>query len=711
MDSTPARTLALLLLLALATPALAQESPLEVEVRAGYGRGVFPAGRTCPVHVELKLEAGAQPLRGILRIETLRSEDEEGSSLPCVLDSLEVELGPGSAKQALLAFRHDAGPGVRLLLSDEQGQVRFERRLAFLDEPSALPAGVPIFGVLEGADGQSRSYWPASLAKPLPSGDLGLIANNVTDAVAVAVPRDLLARVEGLAGLDALIVDGPPGLDARQSEALAAWVAEGGALLCASGTRGVNWSLDRLAPLLPLEPRRQVQVGDALRGLAEEGAPPGAALTLGPLRPGAEVLRETLGGDPLVIGRPTGRGWVSFLACGLDLPALGSAELRDELLGSTLPLPPAELTRPLDVLERAALLDVVGALERATSAAWVGWLIFMLLLVVGPLDYAIWRRWPGARTTWGLLVVTSLGFSALAFALGRGGDAELISESVWIVDGPADAVSDPQALVPVSVEGLFGVAAKSYRRLDLDLSAGLRWAPAGGSDREAPRSRRQAIWALRGERVAAELGLGRPLALRVHGRLQARFPFSARWLPDGRLELTNHSERDLRCSVFLLEGGLVDQRLPAGATQAWRLELSTWQSLHPRQLYDESLPSACDERLLLTSSACRLGGARLVDELEGSLAGGVDRSTWLEWDRRHALVVALSGAGDAPGWVSARKEALPGRARCVYRLQLLAPDAALPAREDEPVEGVAPLDSALEIEPGDAAETHDEEGQ
>lgn len=709
MTSTPLRSLTLSLLLALAAPALAQEVSLEVEVRAGYGRGVFPAGRTCPVQVELRSPAGAAPLRGILRLETLPAAEDETSSLPCVLDSLEVELGPGSAKQALLAFRHGGGAGVKLLLTDDQGRVRFERRLDFLEGPSPLPAGVPIYGVLESAEGQARSYWPASLAQPLPSGDLGSIADNVIEPVAVAVPRALLGRVAGLGGLDALIVAGPPGLDARQSEALAAWVAEGGGLFCASGSQGVNWSLDRLAPLLPLAPRRQAQVGDALRWLAEEDAPAGAALTLGPLRPGAEILRETPGGDPLLVGRQEGRGWVSFLACGLERPALGSAEVRDELLGGALPLPEAGLVRPLDVLERAALGHVVGGLERKTSAAWVGWLIAALLLVIGPLDYLIWRRWPGPKATWGVLALTSLGFSALAFSLGRGGEAELVSEALWVLDGPREAGEDPEATLPLAVEGLVGVASKSYRRLDLELSAGLRWAPAGGADREAPRSRHQALWALRGGRAAAELGLGRPLTLRVRGRVQARFPFAARWLPDGQLELTNHGQDDLRVSVLLAEGALLAERLPAGATQAWRLDLRAWSSIQTLRLYEESLPTHCDQRLLVTSSAGRLAGAGLDDELEGSLEGGVDRSTWLEWDRHHVVVLALPSDEAAPAWVSVGGRPLEGAARRVYRLHLLAPEAALPElpedeeyEVDEPEEGLSDPEGEPD-EPGAAA--------
>ena len=204
--------------------------------------------------------------------------------------------------------------------------------------------------------------------------------------------------------------------------------------------------------------------------------------------------------------------------------------------------------------------------------------------------------------------------------------------------------------------------------------------------------------------------------------MQGRFPFSARWLPDGQLELTNHGQGDLSVNVLVLDGAFLGERLPAGATRSWRLELRDWQGVHPTRLWDSDLPRYCDRGLLIASCAGRLAGAGLVEELEGSLASGVDRSTWLEWDSHHALVVAVPSAQTSPGWVSARKEPLSGSALVLYRLHLLAPEGALPEPEeeesetedgaDEPAE-LAPEATSPEVEEGarDSRDPAKEEGQ
>ncbi|MGE0706783.1 MAG: hypothetical protein AB7N76_06220 [Planctomycetota bacterium] len=634
-------------------PSASDPDAPSVSVHAGYGPGVFPRGRTCPVAVDLSLGGGALPFRGSLQLEVL---DPELTGRPSLHDWLPVELGPGASKRYLLRLRGDDAKGARLVLRDEAGREAWASELRYGEALAMLPAGLPLFGTLAPADGgKPRLHWPAALVASLSPGILlGERAAVLERAPAVPIARRLLDAEGALSGVDALIVAEPPGLEAHQAQALTAWVEEGGLLLLGAGTRGIEWSNDALAPLLPMEVLAQAQRLGALRALGSERA---VGLLRGKLRAGARVLQRGPDDDPLLVTWRRGRGQVSLVTFGLDVPELGEDEARRRLIASALPLPEPRLreTEPWDALEEAGLALTTNALAARTSSAWTGWLVLLLLLVVGPLDYLVWRRWPGPRVTWGLLLVVTLGFSALAFALGHTGGAPLESDAAWVIDAcDAGGAGEARGAQPVVVEGLVALLGQGYRSELLTLPAGLRFEPAGGAAAGERCSRRQGRWALHERAAAVELGLAGPLSLRVRGRARAAFPFVARWTAEGEVELKNVSGRALTFTIL-------------GAPRTGEMVLSPGERRVVLFQRDGAAPQGQLTRASLRERARveESRGGSPSDEESGALARGVDLSARLDWDPFGVAIVAEDRA--PPALVSVGERPLPVQGRALYR--------------------------------------------
>jgi hypothetical protein len=663
-----------------------EESTLRVEVHAGYGPGVFARGRTCPVRVDLRLPAGSPEWRGTLSLEVLPLQRAE--LRPSVHDWIAVELGAGSAKRFLLTFRGDRARGVRVVLRTDAGDLAYSEEFSYQQGPCDLSAGLPLFGTLA-VEGQPPPpvSWPGEVADHLLNATgLRHRLDNLKRAAAVRVDPRVLDEPGGLAGIDALLVLEPPGLDAARIAELGAWVEEGGLLLVSAGKRGVQWSLDSIAELLPFEVTGLKLTPQALDGL--ENLPPKlsarpASLLLGTPRRGAQVLVANRAGAPLVVSWPRGKGRVSVLTFSLRLGHLDDS-VRAAIVHAALPLPrlelqDADLFDALEASEQAALRE---AIEKRTSSAWVWWLILALVFVVGPVDYLVWRRWPNPKVTWGSLLVITLGFSVAAFYLGkRGSGRELQSQSVWIVDGLPG--QDPDALRPV--EGLFAVAAQGFRREVFLLPETLRFEPTGSPFWSGRSAAQQGHWGMHRNSALAALGLGSPLTLRVRGRARVSFPFSARWRPDGRLSLSSHTKYDLSV-VILRREGWIRESLRPGVTRSTHDFASGCASLDGlvgggsplfgsksgRQVSVQGVVGASFHDLALEDE-------HISGDVGGALRRGVDLSHLLRWGEGATLLVAT--VPGPPGLVRAGADLTPlrGVGKTVYRLLLPAP----PPPEDE----------------------------
>jgi hypothetical protein len=234
--------------------------------------------------------------------------------------------------------------------------------------------------------------------------------------------------------LDVLIVsDVDTGvLTPEQRAALAGWVADGGRLIVAGGP---NWQKTAagLLELLPFAPSGTTTFADAGPwGLfAESEPPPGSVVAAtGTLAPGAVTLLKA-GETPLVTARRSGFGQVVFLAAD---PAFAPFKGWDGMPGVFRAILSSPLARPSwaggfrtnwsaanDALNAAPGLDLPSAFQ---ICGFLG----LYLIIVGPLNYLVLKRFNRRELAWLTIPVIVLVFSGASYLFGyqlRGGQATL----------------------------------------------------------------------------------------------------------------------------------------------------------------------------------------------------------------------------------------------------------------------------------------------
>ncbi len=568
------RAVALLsLLLVLAAPAAAQVTVapppgLEVSVRAGFGPGIARPGRPCPVVVSLRLAPNAAPVVGRLGLEVLHAEPGPR----CVHDVEVVELQPGSSRRVALAFRADATRGVRVVLRDSTGWTRFSQDVVYGAGPGGLlllENDVPLYGVLRPPGSRAVAGWPGELASLVRDG-IALGSVDTRQAAAVVLgPEQLEER--GLGALSALLIPEAPGLEPAQAEAVRRWVLSGGKLLVAAGAGGgVAWPGDSLAPLLPLEVRGQELREGALAELDPDAPAHPVAVLLGTPRPGGSVLADAGEDAPLLTSWLYGKGAVAALGITQDAP-VGSGALAEALRGA-LHLP-AETLRDLtasDALEEETCGAVAEEVDDAISSGWIVLVFFGFLLLVGPLDYLLWRKAPGPRVSWASLLVASGVCSALAFTLGRSAEEPLVVRAVALLDpARAGAPGEPAGL---AVDALVCLGSRRFDEYALAAPEGLSWWPAIPPIEEtvrlkpeAPDPRRVAAWDVRREALRIALGLDAVAPFRLRGAVAAAPPVVLEEGPEGSA-LRNDSTRTLWVTLARPGRPLRWRRLARGDT-------------------------------------------------------------------------------------------------------------------------------------------------
>jgi hypothetical protein len=256
---------------------------------------------------------------------------------------------------------------------------------------------------------------------------------------------DIPDRPEGLRALDALVVTGvdTSELSPAQKSTLATWVAQGGRLILGGGT-AAGRTLSGMPEELVKEYRAIGDVKDiasltALARFAEEEVrvPGPFPVTWAPA--GSRVLVEQEG-NGLLVEKRIGQGYVDYSA--LDLASspfdawAGAGEFWIKVLapGSAYPqgVPPDVSPRIQRANAMSYALQNMPALE-LPSIAWLGSLLGIYLLLVGPANYLILRRWRKLAWGWVTIPALTLLFSVGAFAFAyylRGGDVIIHKISV-----------------------------------------------------------------------------------------------------------------------------------------------------------------------------------------------------------------------------------------------------------------------------------------
>jgi hypothetical protein len=233
-------------------------------------------------------------------------------------------------------------------------------------------------------------------------------------------PADLPDRWYGYSGLDALVwIDGDPSLvrDSVQIEALRQWVVQGGRLIVVRGeSAGLKGTW--LADLLPATFRADgiSKASDVLAGINVPKVSVGHLVL--EARPGATVNKASAQWS-------VGRGRVHLIGVDLTREPFLDWDGMTKVWRSLVPEAPVkeEMIDPaLAAVGSGTLLDASLRFSgvEAPSLAWAFTLIVLLVLLVGPGDYALLRILKRFELTWVTFPGMVLVFSAVALFGGGG---------------------------------------------------------------------------------------------------------------------------------------------------------------------------------------------------------------------------------------------------------------------------------------------------
>jgi hypothetical protein len=466
--------LSLLLTLLLGNSAAAQgEVEIAWSAEALLG-GVFKYGEWLPVRITL---ANDGPDREVEVRATIPLGDARATY------ARRIELPRGARKQVTLYVRPSSFSRRVVLVLHEDGREPAQRAVA-IQRRSAWDY---LVGVVAGhPDGLADL---AAVRMEGPGGKLERVSFPV---------EEIPDRAAGLRSLDALVLnDVDTGqLTPAQQQALIGWVQQGGRLIIGGGV-GAAQTLAGLPETLRPVRLLGTRTVDTLHGLAPlgEGIPirvPGP-FDMAEAEPvDAEVLAERAG-VPLVVRRRLGAGAVIFVA--LDLSRSPFGEWAGAPAFWKTLLEPDRAVRfegppdmsPLD-FEAGPMLSALTNLPtlELPSVRWVALLLLFYILLVGPLNYLVLRRWRRLEWAWITIPLLTVAFSGLSYGIGyglRGG--EVILNQLSIIQFTPD---HPMAHVRTYV-GLFSPTRRAYNlRVAEDMLAGPLssryggpWGPPRGS--------------------------------------------------------------------------------------------------------------------------------------------------------------------------------------------------------------------------------------
>ncbi len=427
MDCKPRASLeriffaALILLGALTAPPT-QAASVTMKVEPHYG-GHFKFGEWLPLRVTLANDGPA--LRAEVRADTTAAGGRTTYAAP-------VELATGARKRLILyvqpasfarAIRVRLMDGTRELDS-QTVDVIVERNVTYL--VGVITARTQSFTILNSLtlNGTSNVGFkgPPQFARPVKIIPISL--------------GEIPDRPEGLWALDAIVISGvdTSELTAEQRRALQTWVERGGRLILGGGASAAR-TLTGLPDDLSKDFRATSSTADlqslsALDKFAgQQVRVPGPFPVTWP-SDGRTLIEQD--NRALLVEKRVGDGHVNYSA--LDLASspfdawAGALRFWEKLLtpGSAYPAgaPPDVSPRAARASNSAYALQNMPALE-LPSMGWLTGLLAIYILLVGPVNYLVLRRWRKLAWGWITIPALTLAFSAGAFASAysmRGGD-------------------------------------------------------------------------------------------------------------------------------------------------------------------------------------------------------------------------------------------------------------------------------------------------
>ena len=431
---------ALLCVFAYATDALAdgENAKLEVEVTLGFN-GRFKQGTWIPVHIEVTNVSTAE-FKGYLVIE---SPDGEGIVVRFVDRHLQITVPPTTVVTRTAYIKIGRLPwSVEVsVVDDTKQQAVFKKTLGPLDDGQLSTTDFLIL--------QIGNRLPLSASRL--QGEL----TGRPELVEVAIQSQtsdyhkLPDRWYGYATVDLLIITTSAEnlleqLSVKQEQAIRQWIYQGGRMLLFAGQRGPELSQGNeiLGSLIPGKIDRVITnwntSGIEKFGNADErlilNRQPGSSLSLITPTDGVVVLRDTQNAQAehaLIVHSARGLGAVTFVAFDPDQEPFVSWDATTAILNRLVINSHFAERRNESVgkgfkYTNAGFDDISGQLRSSldgfdgvtpTRFMWVAGLLGMFILVIGPLDYYILRRFKRLHYTWITFPVAILIFSLIAISM------------------------------------------------------------------------------------------------------------------------------------------------------------------------------------------------------------------------------------------------------------------------------------------------------
>jgi len=432
-----------LALVALASVAMAQRSPLQLEVRPLFGTTVPPYG-CLPLKITVQNEG--PPVEATLVVSPSRFRGERVHLFPLTLptgsrkeivalpfimpDTMRVSVGlkgvRGVSEQTIPVF---ANPNARLVVGvgDEIGGLEWLKHLK-PKSPTPPPRG--------------------PVAMPLPPGSPAPIILPIEWVWAYCRPEDLPDKAGALTGVSVIVLGtGAERLSMAQWQAIRRWVMMGGVLVVPGGSAAIYLRHVMLAPLLPIQNWRTVKHSswrELARWVQVEPPQEPAFITIGDLAPGAQLFAGTHR-LPLVAAKPYGLGAVVYLAFNpWDRPFRGWKGLPN-LWRKSVALSVTDTT----LLWSSCFMNPDDRLPHIPfwlelpSAANLAVVLFAYFALVVPVSYAFLRRKRALDWHWLIAPVIAIVYVFIigqaTFGLSKLGNQNLVRGLVIVAAGEREA--------------------------------------------------------------------------------------------------------------------------------------------------------------------------------------------------------------------------------------------------------------------------------
>ncbi len=414
-----------------------EDANLQVEVTLGFN-GRFKQGTWIPVHVEIT-NASTVKFHGHLVLE---SPDGEGIVVRFVDRQLQISVAPASTVTRIAYVKIGRLPwSVVVSVIDDADQTAFQKTFGRLDDGQLSTTDFLILQI--------------GNRLPLSASRLQAELTGRPDLVEVAIQSQasdyhkLPDRWYGYAAVDLLIITTSAEklleqLSLPQQQAIRQWIYQGGRMLLFAGQRGPELSRESeiLGSLIPGKIDRVITnwttSGIEKYGNADErlilSRQPGSSLSLITPSDGVVVLRDTQNAQAehaLIVHSARGLGSVTFVAFDPDQEPFASWDATPAILNQ-LVIDSHFAERGNEKIGKgfqssnAGFDDVSGQLRASldrfdgvtpTRFMWVAGLLGMFILVIGPLDYYVLRRFKRLHWTWVTFPAAILLFSLMAISM------------------------------------------------------------------------------------------------------------------------------------------------------------------------------------------------------------------------------------------------------------------------------------------------------